>query len=49
MKYPFTIIECPCCGVERMQGQLEAIRPFEENKYQCPTCKTEIEIITEDK
>mgnify|MGYP003633925018 CR=1 FL=1 len=46
MKLLFLEIECDCCGVEMRQNQLEQ---FEQDKYRCPNCKTEIEIITEEK
>ena len=49
MKYPFIEIECQCCETKMMQGQLEAIRPFNENKYQCYKCETEIKLITKIK
>ena len=49
MRLPFKRIECAKCGNKMMQNQLIPIRPFNDNKYKCPKCKTEIEIITEDK
>lgn len=51
MKYPFIVIECPCCKTKVRQNQLKSIVPFNENRYKCSKtdCETEIKLITKIK
>ena len=42
----FRIIECSCCGSEMYESDLKF--NFNTNCNECPNCKTEIKIRTEE-